>query len=353
MAKVNLMDLTLEQMKEFLINIGEEPYRGKQLCQWVLQKGVKDFNAMTNISKALRQKLERLAALGGVNILARQESAGGDTVKYLFQFPDGQAVESVLMKHSYGRTACVSTQVGCRMGCRFCASTIEGMVRNLKAGEIYDQVLAIQRDTGERVSHVVLMGSGEPLDNYDNAVQFIKNVTAPYGLNISYRHITLSTCGIVPGIKKLAREKMPITLAVSLHAPNDRLRNQLMPINRRYPLGQLIPACREYAQVTGRRITFEYSLIKDVNDRAEHASELGELLKHISCHVNLIPVNPVRERGFNRTPQEQVNRFKNILAERGINATVRKEMGTDIDAACGQLRRKTMKAGLPQGGTTG
>ncbi|MBO8136581.1 MAG: 23S rRNA (adenine(2503)-C(2))-methyltransferase RlmN [Desulfotomaculum sp.] len=342
MNKVNLMNLDQKQMEEFLLNIGEQPYRGRQICQWVLQKGVKNFSDMTNLSKQLRQKLAGLAELGGVEILAKQESREGNTVKYLFGYPDGQAVESVLMLHSYGSTACVSTQVGCRMGCRFCASTLGGMVRDLSSGEIYDQVLAIQKDTGKRVSHIVLMGSGEPLDNYDNSIKFIKNITAPYGLNISARHITLSTCGIVPGIKKLARENFPITLAVSLHAPNNKLRDHLMPVNKKYPLEELIPACREYADFTGRRITFEYSLIRDVNDREKYAEQLGNLLKGLLCHVNLIPVNPVKERDFHRSSWKNILRFKKLLEKYGINSTIRKEMGSDIDAACGQLRRKVI-----------
>ncbi|MTI79805.1 MAG: 23S rRNA (adenine(2503)-C(2))-methyltransferase RlmN [Firmicutes bacterium] len=343
MNKVNLTDLDVAEMENLLLCMGEKPFRGRQICQWVLQKGVKEFNQMSNISKDLRQKLQQATKLGGLNILARQQSDDGNTIKYLFEFPDGEAVESVLMKHSYGRSACVSTQVGCRMGCRFCASTLEGMVRNLTAGEIYDQVLGIQHDTGERVSHVVLMGSGEPLDNYHNTIKFIKNITAPYGLQISVRHITLSTCGIVPGIKQLAQEKMQITLAVSLHAPNDQLRDQIMPINRKYPLGQLIPACKQYAEHTGRRVTFEYSLMRGVNDREDHAVELGELLRGMLCHVNLIPVNPVKEREYDRTSREQIDKFKKVLEQSRVNATVRKEMGADIDAACGQLRRKTMK----------
>ncbi|MEG6615240.1 23S rRNA (adenine(2503)-C(2))-methyltransferase RlmN [Peptococcaceae bacterium 1198_IL3148] len=340
MAKLNLRDLNLQEMEALIVDLGEQKFRAKQICQWILQHGVTDFDQMTNIGKGLRQKLQDVAYLGGLEVLARQTASSGDTVKYLFGYPDGEAVESVLMRHSYGRSACVSTQVGCRMGCRFCASTIAGVVRNLSSGEIYDQVLAIQRDSQERVSHVVLMGSGEPLDNYEQTIKFIRNIAEPYGLNISYRHLTLSTCGIVPGIKKLAQEKMAITLAVSLHAPNDQLRNQIMPINRRYPLSQLIPACKEYVEITGRRITFEYSLMKGVNDGVTHADELGQLLKGMLCHVNLIPINPVKERGFERTASPQIMQFQKNLERHGVTATVRKEMGADIDAACGQLRRR-------------
>ncbi|MCL0081609.1 23S rRNA (adenine(2503)-C(2))-methyltransferase RlmN, partial [Peptococcaceae bacterium] len=235
---------------------------------------------------------------------------------------------------------CISTQVGCRMSCDFCASTIDGLVRNLSAGEMYDQVLAIQKDIGERVSHVVLMGSGEPLENYENTVRFIRNITAEDGLNISCRQITLSTCGLVPEIKKLAAERMPLTLAVSLHAADDQIRDRLMPINRRYPLAKLIPACKDYATATGRRVTFEYALIKDVNDQLEQATKLAQMLKRMLAHVNLIPVNPVKERGLERSAKEQVIKFQKELQNCGINVTIRKEMGTDIDAACGQLRRK-------------
>ncbi|WP_051688226.1 23S rRNA (adenine(2503)-C(2))-methyltransferase RlmN [Desulfofalx alkaliphila] len=340
MSKANLKDLDLNEIMDFLAGLGVEGYRASQLCQWVFQKGVTNFNDMTNIPMELRQKLDAVCSLGGMDILSKQVSRRDGTIKYLFGLPDGVAVEGVLMRHSYGNSACVSTQAGCRMGCRFCASTIDGMVRNLTSGEMYDQVLAIQRDVGDRVSHLVLMGSGEPLDNYHQTLRFIAKVSAPYGLNISLRHITLSTCGIVPGIKRLANEGLPITLAVSLHAPNDAIRNSLMPINRKYPLSELIPACREYINLTGRRVTFEYSLIKGINDGIEQAWELAALLKNILCHVNLIPVNPVKEREYQKTDRDRVIAFQKELERHGINATVRKEMGSDIDAACGQLRRR-------------
>lgn len=343
MAKINLRDLSLIEMEQLVTGLGEKKYRAKQICHWVLQRGVDSFADMTDIPLALRSALETLTTLGGVKIVTKQVSKDKNTIKYLFSFPDGEAVESVLMRHSYGRTTCVSTQVGCRMGCRFCASTIDGVVRNLSPGEIYDQVLSIQKDIGERISHIVIMGSGEPLDNYQNTIKFIHNIAQPYGLNISYRHITLSTCGIVPGIEKLAQEGIPITLAVSLHAPNDDLRNKIMPINRKYPLSALIPACQRYTQITGRRVTFEYALMQGVNDGLEHAAELGRLLKNMLCHVNLIPVNPVKERGFARTSPEQLSAFLKELSKHQVNATVRKEMGSDIDAACGQLRRRVTK----------
>lgn len=338
--KVNLRDLNLVELKQLMVQLDEKPFRAEQIAGWVFAKGAISFDQMTNLSKALRNRLAEVATISKPNILTKQQSKRGDTIKYLFGLVDGHGVESVLMKHSYGNSACVSTQVGCRMGCKFCASTMEGLVRNLTAAEIYDQVLGIQQDTGERVSHIVIMGAGEPLDNYDNVIRFLENINAPYGLNISYRHITLSTCGIVPKIKELAQKKLPLTLAISLHAPNNELRNELVPINRRYPLEELIPACREYTEVTGRRITFEYALLAGVNDGEEQAKELISLLKGMMSHINLIPVNPVEGRGFQRTPPEKVEQFRSILDRAGLNVTIRRELGTEIDAACGQLRRR-------------
>ncbi|MDO7786189.1 23S rRNA (adenine(2503)-C(2))-methyltransferase RlmN [Desulforamulus aquiferis] len=340
LGKLNLKDLTLAEMKQFLQELGEKPFRAEQICNWVLAKGVTSFDEMTNLSKDLREKLERVAKINSGKILTRQQSAKENTIKYLFGLEDGHAVESVLMKHSYGNSACVSTQVGCRMGCMFCASTMEGLVRNLSPGEIYDQVLVIQKDCGERISHIVIMGAGEPLDNYDNVMKFLENINAGYGLNIGYRHITLSTCGLVPKILELAQRKLPITLAISLHAPEDSLRDRLVPINRRYKLGELMDACRRYIEITGRRITFEYALLSDVNDHMEQAKKLIGLLKGLLCHVNIIPANPVEGRGFERTSQEKVQAFKEVLEKGGLAVTVRRELGTDIDAACGQLRRR-------------
>jgi len=340
--KVNLKDLTLTELENFLYELGAEKYRAKQVAEWIFQKGAASFQEMTNLSRVLRERLNNVAWISRPEVLARQVSKRGDTVKYLFGLHDGQAVESVLMKHDYGNSVCVSTQVGCRMGCRLCASGLEGLVRNLSPGEIYDQVLVIQQDTGERVSHVVIMGSGEPLDNYGATLAFIHNITAAYGLNISYRHITVSTCGLVPGIRELAGEKLALTLAVSLHAPNDLLRNSLVPINKKYPLKELMSACRDYARETGRRVTFEYALIAEVNDSRDHAMELGRLLAGMLCHVNLIPANPVAERGVKPPSREQVDLFKTILEKQGITTTVRRELGADIDAACGQLRRRIL-----------
>ncbi len=338
--KVNLKNLNLVELKQLFQELGEKPFRAEQVANWIFAKGVVSLDQMTNLSKELRSRLAEVATISSPSILTKQQSARGDTVKYLFGLTDGHGVESVLMKHSYGNSACISTQVGCRMGCQFCASTMEGLVRNLSPGEMYDQVLGIQQDSGERVSHLVIMGAGEPLDNYDHVVRFLANINAEYGLNIGYRHITLSSCGLVPKIKELAVKKLPITLAISLHAPNDELRNHLVPINRRYPLQELLAACKEYIEVTGRRITFEYALLAGVNDSEGQARELVSLVKGLMCHVNLIPANPVQGRGFTRTPPERVEQFRIILEKGGLNVTVRRELGAEIDAACGQLRRR-------------
>lgn len=339
--KVNLKDMTLPEMEEFFAGLGEPKFRARQVCGWIFQRGVEDFNEMTDLSLSLRQKLSEVAAVTGVRIIQKQVAKDG-TAKYLMRMADGEAVESVLLRHDYGNSVCVSSQVGCRMGCRFCASTIGGLVRDLTPGEIYSQVQAIQGDTGERVSSVVIMGSGEPLDNLPAVEKFIMLITAAYGLNIGARHITLSTCGLVPTIRELAARKLPITLSVSLHAPNDELRDQIMPVNKKYPIRELLAACREYISITKRRVTFEYALIRGFNDSREMARELGRLLKGMLCHVNLIPVNPVKERGYQKPDPSLVRDFQRMLEELGVPATVRREMGSDIDAACGQLRRKAM-----------
>lgn len=336
---INLSDLGLEQTEELMKSLGEPRYRAKQVFKWVHQRGVFGFAEMTDIPLELREKLKASCIIGLPEILARQKSSDG-TTKYLFAYPDGNAVESVLLPHDYGRSVCVSSQVGCRMGCRFCASTIGGLVRNLTAGEIYSQVMAIQLDTGGRVSSIVVMGSGEPLDNLGEVVRFIRLITSDEGLNIGARHITVSTCGEVPGIMQLAAEKLQITLSVSLHASNDEIRDQIMPINRKYPVNKLMEACRKYIEITNRRITFEYALINELNDSVEHAMELGRMLKGMLCHVNLIPLNQVEERDFKKSSPTRVQSFKNTLEKIGIPVTVRREMGGDIDAACGQLRRR-------------
>lgn len=337
--KIFLKDLSLDQLEELVVDMGEKKFRARQIASWLYRKGVSCIDEMTDLPAHFRGILKEKSFPLGLTIIKKQLSNKDNTRKYLFRLVDGNAVEGVLMTYKHGLTACVSTQVGCKMKCSICASGIDGLIRNLTPGEIYDQVILMQNEAGGRVTNIVLMGSGEPLDNYDNVMSFIEKVNAPYGLNIGYRHITLSTCGIVPGIMKLCAEKKPITLAVSLHAPDDKLRNFLVPINRKYPLKELFPVCHNYVLETGRRITFEYALIKNINDSPEQAIELTRKLKNMLCLVNLIPANPVIETGFFRSPKDNILRFKKVLVENGLNVTLRRELGSDIDAACGQLRR--------------
>jgi 23S rRNA (adenine2503-C2)-methyltransferase len=334
--------MTLEEMEEFFVNIGESRYRAKQIYKWIYGKKVTDFDQMTDISKNLRSKLKEIAYVSQLKIEERRVSEIDDTVKYLFLLEDGNIIEGVAIKYRFGNTACVSTQVGCNMRCSFCASAIGGKVRDLKASEMVDQVMAIDSDYG-KISNIVLMGSGEPFDNYDEVMKFIKIVNNPHGLGIGSRHITISTCGIVPKIYQFADEKLQVNLSISLHAPNDELRTQLMPINKAYPLEELMKACKYYVDKTRRRITFEYSLIEGVNDKKEHAYQLADLLKGMLCHVNLIPINYVKEIGFKKAANEKVMMFKKIIENAGISCTVRRELGSDIEAACGQLRRKYLK----------
>jgi len=338
--KTDLRSLSRQELSEFVRDLGLERYREGQIAKWVWQKGVDSVGDMTDLPLAKREQLAALAEIPPVTMVDKLVSGRGDAVKYLFSFDDGEIVESVLMRHNYGTSACVSTQAGCRMGCRMCASGLSGLSRNLTAGEMYAQVLGMQKDRGERIGRVVIMGSGEPLDNYDNTLVFVKNITAQYGLNIGERHITLSTCGLVPQIKDLAGEKLAITLAVSLHGANDTLRNKLMPINKKYPLGDLMEACRMYVALTRRRITFEYALIDGINDDSALAAELGKLLSGILCHVNLIAVNPVPERGVVPPAPNRVAAFKQTLEKHGVNVSTRRKLGGDISAACGQLRRQ-------------
>lgn len=339
-----LIGLKEDELRSFLAELGQPGYRAKQIMDWLYIKRAASFSEMTNLPVALREELTQRASVERRPLLARQRSADGLTVKLLLDL-EGQAVETVLLRHDYGNTVCVSTQAGCRMGCAFCASTLGGTARNLRPGEMADQVLACGDElAGDRVTHIVLMGSGEPLENYANVVLFLRLANSRSGFGISYRRMTLSTCGIVPGIHRLAGEGMPINLAVSLHAPNDELRTRLMPVNRRFPLAELIPACAEYARVTGRRVTFEYALIDGVNDSPREARQLADLLRGMLAHVNLIPINPVAERGLRPSPAAAVARFQGILAERGMAVTVRREMGSDIAAACGQLRSRVMAA---------
>lgn len=343
--KRSIYSLQPDVLKGWLKENGEQPFRSDQILQWLYKQRVKSFDEMTNLSKALRTKLEESFNLTTLNTLIQQTSSDG-TMKFLFELQDGYSIETVLMRHDYGNSVCVTTQVGCRIGCTFCASTLGGLKRNLEAGEIVAQVVKVQQaldELGERVSSVVIMGIGEPFDNYDEMMAFLKIINSDKGLNIGARHITVSTSGIVPKIYKFADENLQINFAISLHAPNNELRGKLMPINRAYPLPKLMEAIKYYTNKTGRRITFEYGLFGGENDQVEHALELAKLIKGIKCHVNLIPVNYVPERNYVRTPKEQILLFEKTLKDQGVNVTVRREQGHDIDAACGQLRAKERK----------
>lgn len=339
MAKPDLKSMTLEELQDLCKEMGEASFRAKQIFDWLHQKMADSTAEMSNLSKVLREKLAENTKISFTKQVEKRVSSQDNTAKYLFALEDDRVIESVLMRYGYGNTACISTQVGCKMGCTFCASTLGGMERNLTAGEMLSQVYAIQKDTGERVSSIVLMGSGEPLDNYENVLKFIRMITSPLGQNLGQRHITLSTCGLIEQIYRLAEENLQITLAISLHAPNDEIRNQTMPISKKYPIDKLLDACRYYADHTKRRITFEYALIQNVNDSVECAKELTGKLRHMLCHVNLIPVNEVKERGYKKSSQERVSAFAEYLNLKGIETTVRRKLGSDIDAACGQLRK--------------
>ena len=336
----DIKSLTLAELREELSALGEKKYRADQLYQWMHVKLASDYQEMTNIPKSLREICQKHFWYASLRVVQVQESKLDGTRKYLFALRDGNVVESVWMRYQHGNSVCVSSQVGCRMGCRFCASTLDGLERNLTPSEILEQIYAITRHTGERVSNVVVMGTGEPLDNYDNLLRFIRLLTDENGLNISQRNVTVSTCGIVPNMIRLADEQLQITLALSLHASNDEKRKELMPIANRYSIEELMKACAYYFEKTGRRITFEYSLVGGVNDSDEQAEELTKLAKPLHCHINLIPVNPIKERDYVQSETERVHGFKNKLERNKINVTIRREMGRDIDGACGQLRRK-------------
>lgn len=338
---LDLKDLEYDALEEYIKSIGEPSYRAQQIFTW-LHKGVTSYDEMSNISSALRKKLNEETYVSSVKIREKHVSKLDGTIKYLFELPDGNCIESVIMRYEHGITICISSQVGCRMGCRFCASTIGGLYRSLTAGEILNQVIFAQKDIGERISNIVLMGIGEPLDNYDNVMTFLHNVNNKNGLNIGYRHITISTCGIVPKIYELAKENLPITLTISLHAPNDEIRDTIMPVNHKYKTAELIEACREYFKSTGRRISFEYSLIHDVNDSEKCATQLADIVHDIHGHVNLIPVNKVEEREYTCSSRKNIDKFKQELMNRGINVTVRRKLGADISASCGQLRKKVL-----------
>lgn len=334
-----LKSLTYEQLQELLKQLSQPKYKADQVFSW-LYRGVTSFDEMSDISKALREKLAECSVITVPQIERKLVSAVDGTVKYLWRLHDGEYVESVVMKYHHGNTICVSTQVGCRMGCAFCASTKNGLVRNLTAGEICDQVIFAEKDTGERISNIVLMGIGEPLDNFDNVMTFLKNINHEKGKNIGYRHISLSTCGLVDKIYELAKIDIPITLSISLHAPNDEKRKAIMPVARKWDVETLLKACRDYVKVTTRRISFEYTMIQGQNDSLDDARELAKRLRGCLCHVNLIPVNTIAERDFTRSRKDAIEAFRSELERLGITATVRRTLGADINASCGQLRNK-------------
>lgn len=336
----DIKSLTFDELNNEIISIGLPKFRTGQIYSWLHDKGVESFDEMSNLSKNLRQKLSEDYFIPSVKIEDKYISKIDDTVKYLFKLYDGEYVEAVIMKYKYGYTICISSQVGCKMGCKFCASTLAGFKRNLLPSEMESQLHIAQKDLNIRISHIVLMGIGEPLDNYDNVIRFIKTVNNDKGLNISMRDITLSTCGVVPKMYDLANEHMPITLTLSLHAPNNEIRSSMMPVNDKWGVNEAIEACKNYAQQTGRRVSFEYTLINGVNDTEECAKELASKLSGILCHVNLIPVNDVEERGNVRSTDKSIKNFCETLYSLGINATIRRTLGSDINASCGQLRRK-------------
>lgn len=338
----NIKDYNLDELQEELINMGEKKFRAEQIFKWIYKEKVKSFDEMTNLSIELREKLKENYTMCNYNILKKQESKDG-TKKYLFDVLDGNAIETVLMQYHHGKTVCVSSQIGCKMGCKFCASTGIQFVRNLTAGEIVEQILAVEQDINDKISNIVFMGIGEPLDNYDNVIKAIKIMNNPKGLEIGTRHISISTSGLVPRIYDLANEKIQCTLSISLHATTDEKRSSMMPVNSRYNIEELMKACKDYIKITNKRISFEYALAKDNNDNLEDAQRLVDLLKGMLCHVNLIPINKIENGKFSKSTNENILKFRDFLNEHGIVATVRRELGSDIDAACGQLRRKNLK----------
>ena len=356
-GRADLLSMNMTELSEFLAGLGVEKYRAKQIFDW-MTRGV-DFDGMTNLSKALREKLASAAVINLPTVEKRLVSKLDGTVKYLFGLYDGNFIESVFMRYKHGNTLCISSEVGCPMGCKFCASTLGGLVRRLLPSELLGQIIAAERDTGERISNVVMMGIGEPLDNYDNTVKFLQLVSDPDGLDIGSRHISLSTCGLVDKIDELAKLGLQITLSISLHAADDETRSSIMPINKRWNISALLDACRRYFDATGRRISFEYTLISGKNDSPEYARRLAATLKRglyrnsrpFPIHVNLIPVNEVAETGFKRSDPDSVKRFCDVLAKEGINATVRRKLGSDINASCGQLRRSSLAEGDKLSGT--
>lgn len=341
---MDIKSLNIEELENYIVQSGQPKFRAKQLYQWMHKKRVTSFDEMGNLPAAMRKDLSEqteFVVLKPVQVLISKIDG---TRKYLFGLHDGNVIESVFMRYKHGNSVCISSQAGCRMGCRFCASTLDGLARNLKPCEMLEQIYAIERDTGERISNEVVMGSGEPLDNYDNLLKFIELLTDENGMNLSQRNLTVSTCGIVPKIRELADKKFALTLAISLHASSDEKRKELMPVANAYSISELLDACRYYFQKTGRRLTFEYSLVSGVNDTAEDAGKLARLLHGLNCHVNLIPVNPIKERDYKQSGTQAVQEFKNRLEKAGMNATVRRELGRNINGACGQLRKSYMES---------
>ena len=336
---MNLKSMTLPELTEAMKALGQPAFRAKQVYTW-LHRGARSYDEMSNLPKGLREDLAKRYPFAAPQVVRKQESARDGTIKYLWRLSDGNCVETVLMRYHYGNTVCISSEVGCPMGCAFCASTLGGLVRRLEPSEMVDQVLFTQLDSGLPVSHIVLMGIGEPLDNFDNVMRFLELINSPEGMNISMRHISLSTCGLVPKIDALAERKLQITLSVSLHAPNDEIRSRIMPVNRAYPTEELLQACRRYYDATNRRISFEYAMIDGVNDSVENARELLRRLKGLPAHFNLIPLNHVEESPLKPSTRQAVARFQQTLEAGGVTATVRRTLGGDIDASCGQLRRK-------------
>lgn len=346
MEKIDIKSLNYDELADYIVSIGEKKFRAAQLYSWMHEKLACSYDEMTNISDKLKKVLKENTLYTCLEPVRVQESQIDGTKKYLFRLYDGNLIESVFMRYHHGNSVCISSQVGCKMGCRFCASTLNGCVRNLEPSEMLDQIYRIQSLTGERVSNIVIMGSGEPMDNYDNVVKFLGLINSDKGLNISQRNITVSTCGLVPRIKQLAELKLQITLAISLHAPNDELRKTMMPIAYTYSIEQIMDACRYYLSQTARRISFEYSLVKGVNDSPECARQLIKLVHGMNCHINLIPVNPIKERDYEQSEKNLIHNFKEILEKAGVNVTIRREMGRDIDGACGQLRQNHIEGML-------
>ena len=337
----NIKDYDLNELKQEFVEMGEKAFRAEQVFKWLYETKVNSFDEMTNLSLELREKLKQNYEMHNFNILKKQESSDG-TIKYLFDVLDGNAIETVLMSYHHGYSLCISTQIGCKMGCKFCASTGIKFVRDLTSGEIVEQILAVERDQNIRISNVVFMGIGEPLDNYDNVVNAIRIINNQKGINIGARHISISTSGLVPKIYQLAEENIQCTLSISLHATTDEQRSSMMPVNNRYNIAELLQACRDYIEKTNRRISFEYALAKDNNDNLEDAKRLVKLLKGMICHVNLIPINKIENGEFIKSSNENIMKFRDYLNDHGIVATIRRELGSDIDAACGQLRRKNL-----------